>query len=190
MGVFGRTAVVCKRKNSTTNLKTELENIFHQYYSPLCNYALKIIMDDAMSEDIVQHLFIQLWENNKLSDIKNPEHFLLRAVKFKCIDYLRTKKTKNEIPLENLEDIISTPENELAEEDIEPLFYYFTSKLPAKTREVFLLSRKSGLSYKEIAEEMDISVKTVENQMGRALRKMKEMLKEQKYLTLLLFLNI
>ena len=163
-------------KITTADLKTELENIFHQYYSPLCNYAVKIIADNAMAEDIVQNLFIQLWENNKLKDIKNPEHFLLRAVKYKCIDYLRTKKTKNEIPLENLDDIISTPENELAEEDIEPLFYYFTAKLPAKTREVFLLSRRAGLSYKEIAEEMDISVKTVENQMGRALRKMKGIL--------------
>ncbi len=182
--------VVCKRKKRHDKLKTEFEIIFHQYYSPLCNYATKIIMDDAMSEDIVQNLFIQLWENNKLSDIKNPEYFLLRAVKYKCIDYLRTKKTKEKIPLQDLNDVLGISENELLEEDIEPLFHYFTAKLPPKTREVFLLSRKSGLSYKEIAEEMDITVKTVESQMGRALRKMKELLKEQKYLTFLLFLNI
>ena len=171
-------------------MKTELENIFHQYYSPLCNYALKIIRDDAMSEDIVQNLFIQLWESNKLSGAKNVERFLLRAVKYKCIDYLRTKKTKNEVSLQNFDNLKSISVNELSEEEIEPLFHYFAAKLPVKTREVFLLSRKSGLTYKEIAEEMDISVKTVENQMGRALRKMKELLKEQKYLIFLLFLNI
>jgi len=114
----------------------------------------------------------------------------LRATKYKCVDFIRTKKTKNEISFESLYDVEDASINELSEEEIEPLFHYFAAKLPPKTREVFLLSRKSGLTYKEIAEEMDISVKTVENQMGRALRKMKELLKEHKYLTLLLFLNI
>ena len=178
------------KKQTAINLKIELEKIFHQYYSPLCNYASKIIADNAMSEDIVQNLFIQLWENDKLNDAINIEYFLLRAVKYKCIDYLRTKKTRKEVPFERLTDVEYTGTNELTEEEIEPLFHYFTAKLPPKTREVFLLSRKSGLTYKEIAEEMNISVKTVENQMGRALRKMKELLKEQKLLTLILFLNL
>ncbi|MCK5137377.1 MAG: RNA polymerase sigma-70 factor [Bacteroidales bacterium] len=160
-------------------MKTELEKVFHQYYSPLCNYASKIVADDFMAEDIVQNLFIQLWENNKLRDAKNIEHFLLRAVKYRCIDYLRTKKAKNEVSFESIHDKRITSENEITEEDIEPLFYYFTAKLPTKTREVFLLSRKSGLLYKEIAIEMGISVKTVENQMGRALRIMKEQLTGQ-----------
>ena len=171
-------------------MKIDIEDIFHQYYSPLCNYASKIIADNSLAEDIVQNLFIQLWENNGLNNAKNIEYFLLRATKYKCVDFIRTKKTKNEISFESLYDVEDASINELSEEEIEPLFHYFAAKLPPKTREVFLLSRKSGLTYKEIAEEMDISVKTVENQMGRALRKMKELLKEHKYLTLLLFLNI
>ncbi len=166
------------------------EEIFHQYYSPLCNYAAKIVGDESMSEDIVQNLFIQLWENNKLSEAKSVEHFLLRATKYKCIDYIRTKKVKNEIALDNYSDVADTFISELTEDDVEPMFHYFAAKLPPKTREVFLLSRKSGLTYKEIAAELGISVKTVENQMGRALRKMKELLKEQKLLSFLLFFCI
>ena len=164
----------------TTESDKEFEQIFHQYYSPLCNYALKIIRDSDSAEDIVQNLFIQLWENNRLNDVVNTEHFLLKAVKFKCIDYLRTKKAGRVISLDNIEDAALISTNDLKYEDIEPLFYYFAAKLPPKTREVFLLSRKSGMTYKEIAEELDISVKTVENQMGRALRILKMILKDQK----------
>ncbi len=168
-------------------MDNNFEKIFHQYYSPLCNYASKIVDDIPMSEDIVQNLFIQLWENNKLSEAKNIENFLLRATKFKCIDYLRTKKAKNEIVVDRFFDNRETSVSSFTEDDIEPLFHYFAAKLPKKTREVFLLSRKSGLTYKEIAEELNISVKTVENQMGRALRKMKDLLKDQKLISLLLF---
>jgi RNA polymerase sigma-70 factor (ECF subfamily) len=165
----------------------QFENIFRQYYSPLCNYASKIVYDDVIAEDIVQSLFIQLWENKKLDKVEKIERFLLRAVKFKSIDYLRTKMTNTEILIEEIEDNRNI--GELKEEEIEPLLYYYASKLPPKTREVFLLSRKSGLSYKEIAEEQGISVKTVENQMGNALKTMRKLLKEQDYLLLVLLLN-
>ena len=160
----------------------EFEKLFHLFYSPLCNYAMKITGDSDSAEDIVQNLFIQLWENNRLNDVVNTEHFLLKAVKFKCIDYLRTKKADLFISLDNIEDSAFISTNDLKDEDIEPLFCYFAAKLPPKTREVFLLSRKSGMTYKEIAEELGISVKTVENQMGRALRILKELLKDQKLL--------
>ena len=166
------------------------EEIFNQYYSPLCNYAARIISDDVLAEDIVQALFIQLWESGKLEEVKNIEHFLLRAAKYKCIDFLRSKKIKREISLDELPDIIQVSSSELLEEDVEPLLHYFTAKLPPKTREVFLLSRKSGLTYKEIAEELDISVKTVENQMGRALRMMRAVLSKEEFLAILLLLGI
>jgi len=83
-------------------VKTEIKNLFNQYYSPLCNYATKIISDSTIAEDIVQDLFVQLWENEKLEKIENTERFLLRATKYKCIDYLRTKRINSEIPIENL----------------------------------------------------------------------------------------
>jgi len=166
------------------------KEIFQTYYSPLCNYALNFVHDDSTAEEIVQNLFIELWEKDSLKKVQNKERYLLRSVKFKCIDYLRTQNINKEIPIRDLPEQPTAEPGTLSEEDILPLLHYFASKLPPKTREVFLLSRASGMSYREIADEMNISVKTVENQMGRALRSMKSLLKENQLLYLLIILKI
>ena len=160
------------------------ENIFHHYYSPLCNYAARIIHDHDQAEDIVQGLFIQLFEKNNLNAIQNKEAYLLRSVRFKCIDFLRKKTTTTS--LDNIEETASEF-HDISEDDIEPLFHYYAAKLPPKIREVFLLSRVSKLTYKEIAEELNLSQKTVENQIGSALKKLRVILKEEHYFLLGLF---
>jgi RNA polymerase sigma-70 factor, ECF subfamily len=165
-------------------LSKTFENIFHQYYSPLCNYAARIIHDNDNAEDIVQALFIQLLEKNNLNSIQNKEAYLLRSVRFKCIDFLRRKKTTTS--LEDLKEEASSEFYEISEEDIEPLFHYYAAKLPPKIREVFLLSRVSKLTYKEIAEELNLSQKTVENQMGSAMKKLRVILKDEYYLLLMI----
>lgn len=169
---------------------TTFKKIFQAYYSPLCNYALSFVHDSSTAEEIVQNLFIELWEKNALVKVRNIEHYLLRSVKFKCIDYLRTKNINKEIPVQDFPEQTTSEPGTISEEDIIPLLHFFASKLPPKTREVFLLSRTSGMSYKEIATEMGISVKTVENQMGRALKSMKTLLKENKLLYLFIILKI
>jgi len=157
----------------------QFEKLFRQYYSPLCNYAMKYTEDEAAAEDIVQALFISLWETKKYREIKDPGRFLLRAVKYRCIDHLRGKKGDSSLLPEEAASSVPFEMSELKEEDIEPMFRYFASRLPEKTREIFLLSRRAGLTYREIAEELDISVKTVENQMGRALRILRDLLKKE-----------
>ena len=96
------------------DLNPKFEEIFHQYYSPLCNYASKIIGDDAMAEDLVQNLFIQLWETDKLLSVKSHEHYLIRATKFKCIDHLRTKSVINEVSLDELPEVLTTEKTQTA----------------------------------------------------------------------------
>lgn len=169
--------------------KKTIENIFHQFYSPLCNYASKIVNDDFIAEDIVQSLFIQLYEKDRWNTIDNIESYLLRSVKFKCIDQLRKTKRTKTIAANELVNEVVYDQYEITEEDIEPLFHYYTSKLPPKTREVFLLSRTSKLTYKEIADELNISVKTVENQMSRALKILKDLLKNNPVLFMIIFSN-
>lgn len=167
-----------------------IKQIFKEYYSPLCNYATKIVKVPSIAEDIVQSLFIQLWENDTLSSIENHERFLLRSVKFKCIDYLRKNNSSiTQLTNEASSNNQSTNLEDLNEEDIEPLLHYFASKLPPKTREVFLLSRTSGLTYKEIALEKGIAVKTVEAHMSKALRTMRGLLKEHDFFSLLVLLD-
>lgn len=168
-------------------LSNSLENIFHANYSLLCNYATAIIKDDHMAEDLVQSVFIQLWENQKILSLENPAPYLLRCVKYKSIDYLRNRKRKLEVFSKELPEMGIQENTQISEEDIEPLLYYFAAKLPPKTRKVFLMSRQERMSYKEIAEELGVSVKTVENQMGTALKKMRTLLKEHHYFSYLLF---
>lgn len=178
-----------KVEESKNNELSIFEKLFHEYYSPLCNYALKIVKDDFVAEEIVQNLFIDFWEKRKLIEIQNTERYLLRSVKYKCFDYFRNQKS-DEVRMTEFADFAVDTTGEITESDIEPLLYYFVSKLPPKTREVFLLSRESGLTYAEIAEKLNISAKTVENQMGRALRNMKVLLKENHFLSLVLLLKI
>lgn len=174
-------------KERTPPFRT-VEELFVAFYSPLCNFALKYVSDSFVAEEIVQNLFIDIWEKDSFKNIENPERYLIRGVKFKCIDFLR--KDDPTVSQDSITELGAEDTNELQEEDIEPLLHYFAAKLPPKTREVFLLSRQSGLSYKEIAEELDISPKTVENQMSRALRMMKTLLKDSDYLSLLVLLKL
>lgn len=164
-----------------------LENIFHEHYSHLCNYASVRIKDTHIAEDIVQTVFIQLWENQKLLTLDNPASYLLQCVKYKCIDHHRSKKSAVMALTGELPDISLNPNQEITDDDVEPLLHYFASKLPPKTRAVFLLSRQNGFTYKEISEELNVSLKTVENQMGNALKKMRDLLKKHSYLSYLLF---
>jgi RNA polymerase sigma-70 factor, ECF subfamily len=157
----------------------KIENLFHRYYSPLCNYASKILGNTHDAEDLVQTLFIQLHNKNELHKINNIESYLLRSVKFKCIDFMRTRQLSSNIEL--IPDESCTEMQEITEADIEPLFFYYAAKLPPKTREVFLMSRVEKMTYKEIAEELNVSQKTVENQMGSALKKLKSILQKEHY---------
>ena len=169
--------------------RKRFEQFFHLHYSPLCNYARKVTGNDVLAEDIVQDLFMQLWQKDQLAHIDNLERYLLRAIKFKSIDQFRKHKTIVWYSLaDSAFDQLSEDLGAITEEEIEPLLHYFAAKLPPKTRQVFLLSRESGMTYNQIAEEMNISVKTVEHQMGRALKQMKAILKTSGFYSLIFFL--
>lgn len=152
----------------------------------MCNYAASIIGDGSAAQDLVQQLFIQLWEKESLTKVANHQAYLLRSTKFKCIDYLRANQ-KSMVPLEDV-DVAASEKMELNEEDIIPLLHFFAASLPPKTRQVFLLSRVDGYSNQQIADELNLSIKTVENQMTRALKKLRVVLKEHQYLSLLLWI--
>jgi RNA polymerase sigma-70 factor (ECF subfamily) len=161
------------------------EKIFHEHYSPLCNFAVKIVNDFDIAEEIVQDLFVQLLENKSLDKVEFIDRFLIRSVKFKCIDFLRKKQTSNHVAFEQLTESDLVSENIESEEELHALFDYLIANLPPKTKEVFLLVRQSGLSYKEVAAKLKISDKTVENQMSRALKKIRLFLKGYGYLSFL-----
>ena len=169
--------------------KEEYHSLFKEHYSSMCNYAFAMVKSHEDAEDIVQGVFVDFWnKSDKESITAQFENYLIRSVKFKCIDFHRKEVVKRKY-----EEVAIHEQSHFDEEDneenpaLKDLISLSISQLPEKTREVFKLSKLEGMSYKEIAEQLKISPKTVENQMGRAFKMLREKLKNYKDLLILLF---
>ena len=164
----------------------DLQLLFERFYSPLCNYAYSLIRHDQDAEDVVQSLFIELWEKRAQYQIPaEPRFFLLRATKNRVIDHLRRQAKTIQVSSNGIEmaeygfDLNLADSIHLTTSWVE-LLPFAIDQLPPKTREVLLLSRQEEKSYKEIAAALDISIKTVEGQMSRAFRLLREFFAEKK----------
>ncbi len=157
-----------------------LRFFFDKYYEDLCNYVNLYIRDQSVSEDIVQEIFIYLWEKRGIIKIENSvKSYLLRASRNKFLNHIRSERSHQSVKLEIIsknETYVDTNFNQLDINRIEGFINASIEKLPPRCREIYLLHRQDDLSYKEIASIMDISEKTVENQMTIALKRLKEQL--------------
>lgn len=157
-----------------------LRFFFDKYYEELCNYVNLYLRHKAISEDIVQDIFIYFWE--KRGDIKldsSVKSYLIRASRNRFLNHLRDEKSHQAIQnavSSKFEKYSSPNYNLLDVNKIEEIISISIDKLPPRCREIYLLHKNDDLSYKEIAFKMDIAEKTVENQMSIALKKLKEQL--------------
>lgn len=164
------------------------EQIFRHYYSPLCVYASRILEDDAAAEEIVQDFFVKLWEKRSQIEIESSaKSYFFRSVKNLCLNRIKHEQIK----LQHAREVIASAESkdygdQFPEVDLKKDIEESIASLPEKRREIFRLSREEGLKYREIAEKLNISIKTVEAQMGQAIRHLREKLK--KYNSFLFFL--
>lgn len=153
--------------------KKWFDQLFERYYVGLCNYSLAFLKEESAAEDAVQSVMTNAWEKKEvLFNEEQIDRWLIVAVKNKSIDALRKRKRLIPLKDEQLEDHAiseTSAEKNISTEKLEWI-KLAVSQLPEKTKQVFLLSRQQGLTYKEIADEMNISPKTVENQMSRAFR--------------------
>lgn len=155
----------------------------------MCHYAFAIVKDHDDAEDIVQAVFVDFWKKIQTTKIESAyENYLIRAVKFKCIDFHRSTLVKRKYEEAAQHEMLVEDEPVSENHELKDLVQLSISQLPEKTREVFILSKQEGMSYKEISEKLNISPKTVENQMGRAFKHLREKLKNYKELLILLFL--
>lgn len=166
------------------------DRIYVTYYSRMFRFAKEYVLFDEDAENVVQDVFLLLWEKREVLDIQvSLVSYLFSLVKNRSLDYLRHKVVAEEyrqeltFKLSALEQLNYTF---TSEEDIEQAVTKAIDKLPERCREIFLKSRIEGMKYREIADELDISMNTVENQMSIALKKLRIELKD--YLPLLLFL--
>lgn len=151
------------------------KNYFLLYYRPLCLYAIHYLRDTDNAEDIVQDCFTDIWtRKNIIDNVKDVKLYLYTMVRNRCIDKLNKEADiDSNIRPSDLEDIISDEECEDRSLE-EARMWTLIDSLPVKCREVFLFAKRDGMKYEEIAQEMNISVNTVRNQMNKASRKLKE----------------
>lgn len=129
--------------------------------------------DRQAAEDIVQQVFVVLWQTKQdLVENENPKFYLYRSVKNRCLNYIRDtrKMVKDELDNFNPPDTSPGIEENLNVKELQNRINALVDELPPACRRVFLMSRREQLSHKEIAELLDISTKTVENQITKALK--------------------
>lgn len=165
-------------KRLSNHDKTAFEQVFRTYYPDLCKFCIKYVRDEQIAEEIVQEVFINIWERRaNLTITTSIKSYLFTAIRNRSFNYLKLQlpKEQKKVDLEGVgfmeED---SYEQEMIMNELRDYVHEAIESLPNKCRIIFNLSRNAGMTYKEIAEELDISVKTVENQIGLALKKLRE----------------
>ncbi|MFR9543564.1 MAG: RNA polymerase sigma-70 factor [Rikenellaceae bacterium] len=152
----------------------DVESLFRMYYRPLSLYALHFVGDIDSAEDVVQDSFADMWsliESGK--EILNIKAYLFAVVKNRALAKVNQDRFRRGIDLPLSDPLIDY--ETLAEDSmIEARLWTAIDSLPDRCREIFLMSKRDGMKYAEIAEEFGISPKTVENQISKALRTLKE----------------
>jgi len=158
------------------------ETIFKKYFKALYRFAFLYVKDAQIAEEISQEVFLYVWEKRRRIQIQTTlKTYLYSAVKNKCLNYIKLELPRQQSMSDISEAMLSVSGGNKDEGESEQLKKYINSaidSLPEKCRQIFILSRNAGMTYEEIAEELDLSKKTVENQMGIALKKLRESLEE------------
>jgi len=163
------------------NIQT-FERVFRDYYEELCYYANRYLKDLDLSEEAVQDVFFRIWKKRQSLNIhESLKSYLYASTRNKCLKMIRSEKMadkyyqyiKNSAPQN-----VATPVDELNAAELNTLIERTIKELPERTREIFRMNRYQGLKYAEIAERLSISVKTVEANMGKALKLFRKNLDE------------
>jgi RNA polymerase sigma-70 factor, ECF subfamily len=154
-----------------------LKIFFDTFYPSLCNYAFQFLNDYDMAEEVVQNLFVKIWEKRSTLDIETSvKNYLFRSVRNQCINLIQHEKVK-QLHAQKIKEALFTEEaseSYYLEAEMAARIESAIETLPEKRREIFRLSREEGLKYREIAEKLEISIKTVETQMGLALKTLRD----------------
>jgi len=157
------------------------EAVFKLYYQELCRLAYSILKDRGPSEEIVQDVFLKVWDKrNKLEVKTSLKSYLYSSVRNSCFNYIKHLKIEREYADKQENNFYSfdATEDKVAGNELNHAINKALEELPEKRREVFELSRFEGMKYNEIAAHLNISVKTVEAQMGHALAFLRGRLRE------------
>lgn len=159
--------------NLKDNPESSLRNLYKTYYSFVCSVVYKMTGDASQAEDIAQEVFVEVWSRKDTLDVNTSLRGYLRKVAVnKTLNHIRKKK----MDFEQEDAVLHIPSNEnssqkiLEAQDLQGIINQAIDALPEKCRIVFAMSRFEELSYREISEKLSISIKTVENQVSKALK--------------------
>lgn len=179
-------------------MHTDFETIYLNYFSRMKYFAQVYISSEADAENIVQDVFTELWERKDMIDsYTNLVAYLFTSVRNKCLNYLRHQVVRQETATRlqelhrltmqaSLNSLEMFDQNIFSEDDIAKVLERALGTLTDRCRQIFIMNKLEGKKQKQIAEELNISVNTVETQMGIAYKKLRTELKD--YLPLLIFL--
>jgi RNA polymerase sigma-70 factor, ECF subfamily len=168
------------RQLSFDNLKS-FEALFRQYYQMLCTYALRFVRDPDTAEEIVQDLFYKLWEKRAELQINTSvKSYLFSAVHNRCLKFIEHRNVETRYRnyyLLHESEIDNEPGDSASISELQGVIERTLNALPERCSNIFRLNRFEGLKYHEIALKLAISVKTVEANMGKALKLLRKNLK-------------
>lgn len=155
------------------------ETLFRSSYSSLVRYAMTILKDNDTAEEIIQDLFYRLWKDREHLHITNSLNgYLFRSVFNRSLRYLEHQKVVqkhiSDVTYTGAYDTPETPMETIEYAELSDLVAGILEKLPQKCGKIFYMSRFEGLKYREIADKLSVSVKTVEACMGKALKEFRK----------------
>lgn len=168
------------------------KELFAREYNNMCRYALSYLQDAHSAEDIVQETFVKFWEQKKeLSHSPEAKFYLVTAVRNNCISALRKQNAAGVQLVENTPDndadmLITARQLREDASEKQQKINEALNQLPPKCKEVFLLIKLHGMSYQQAADALQLSVKTIENQMGKAIKTLRAYIKSAVVLLLMI----
>lgn len=166
------------------------EQVFRSNYAGMCGFAGKYIDDKDEAEEVVQEVFFNYWSKKETLDIIGAlEAYLYRSVRNACLNHLKHMQVRTKfVEQASLQEEESSFSNSIEVLELQVKIEDSIDQLPSERKKIFKLSREEGLKYREIADQLGLSVKTVETQMGKALKFLRENLTEYLPVLLLIFL--
>lgn len=169
------------------------ENVFKSNFKNLHAYASSLLKDEASAEEIVQQVFYKLWEKkDQLSSLQSVPAYLYRAVHNECMNHVKHSKVKaaHHSYAVHTGSELDNPTDQATLKELQVKIDNAINDLPEQCRTIFQLSRFEDMKYRDIAGKLGISVKTVENQMGKALRTLRTKLVEYLPALLIIIVNL
>lgn len=163
--------------------ESAFESLFKQHYQMLLKVALFLLNDAEQAEEIVHDVFLNVWQKRQnVNPDASFKNYLITAVRNRCFNHLKAKKKTQSINDEEswVEELVADNHTDTPAhvKDVQKAIDAAVAKLPQQCKLIFQLSRYENMSYKEIAAALDLSPKTVENQIGRALKTLRAELKD------------